>query len=67
MLNTKYLYKLTYITRAPNSITNSKYLMESICFESDFYCITLFEMLYGDRHTTERSKIFKVVSSRGEV
>ena len=67
MLDVKYLYKLTYVARVPNNITTSEYLMEPICFEPDFLCVTLFEMAYGDRCLTERSKIFKVVPVRGGI
>ena len=66
MLNTKYIYKFTYVARVPNSITTSEYLMEPICFETDFFCDTLFEMSYGAHLFTERSKIFKVAPIRGE-
>ena len=66
MLDVKYTYKFTYVARVPNSITTSEYLMKPICFESDFFCDTLFGLLYGDHHIIERSKIFKVAPLRGE-
>ena len=66
MLDVKYLYKLTYVNRVPNSII-PEYLMEPICIKRDFLCVTLFEMAYGDRCLTERSRIFKVAPVRGEI
>ena len=64
MLDTKYLYKLTYVNGWQTNFKASKYIGNPIHFKRDYYRNLVFELLYGDHCLIERSKIFKVVPVR---
>lgn len=61
MLEAKYLYECTYVAGEPTSVKPHKYMRKPIYFKRNYYRNLLFELLYGDQHTIERSKPFKVV------
>ena len=66
MLEVKYLYELTYGAGGSTTFKASKYIGNPMYFRCDYYRNLLFELLYGDQHRIQRSKIFKVVPMRGE-
>ena len=67
MLDVKYLYEFTCVVGGPTSVKAYKYIGKPMYFRCDYYRNLLFELLYGDQHRIQRSKIFKVVPVRGEV
>ena len=66
MLDTKYLYELTYVAGGPTIFKASKYIGNPVHYKCEYYRKLLFEMLYGDHCLMERVKTFKVVLERDE-
>ena len=67
MLEVKYLYELTCVAGVASGVKASKYIGKPMYFRCGYYCNILFELLYGDQHRIQRSKIFKVVPVRGGI
>ena len=67
MIDSKCLYKLTYVLDCPTGFKASKHIGNPVYFECKHFFNRLFEMSYGDHCFIERRKIFKVVPVRGGI
>lgn len=65
MLNTKYLYQFTDVTKRPNIVKTTRYMENYERLEDECSLIQLLCYLYGEQYYVDRIRPFKVILTRG--